>query len=177
MSLELFLYLGAKTLMLAAPLYITNGCALLFGGKTPMDLNTKFIDNKPLLGPGKTFKGSIRGILCGTIASAALFFALPILSTPEGFGANYILLGFLLSLGAVIGDILASFLKRRFDLERGKSVFLLDQLDFIVGGIALAAIIYVPSIVEIALLVVLTPTFHLLGNFIAFKTKKKQVPW
>ncbi|MDD5163479.1 MAG: CDP-2,3-bis-(O-geranylgeranyl)-sn-glycerol synthase [Candidatus ainarchaeum sp.] len=169
------LFLAAKTLMLAVPLYIANGCALLFGGKTPLDFNAKFVDKKPLLGKGKTFKGAIGGVLCGTIASAAIFFALPVVS--EAFGTSYLILGFLLSLGAVLGDIAASFLKRRLGIERGKSAFLLDQLDFIAGGLLIGAIVYAPGIVEIALLAVLTPFFHLVGNFIAFKTKKKKVPW
>jgi len=170
-----FLFLAAKTLMLAVPLYIANGCALLFGGKTPIDLNTKFVDNKPLLGKGKTFKGAIGGIACGTIASAAVFYFLPVVS--EGFGTNYLLLGFLLSIGAVLGDIIGSFLKRRFNIERGQKAFLLDQLDFVLGGLLAGAIVYVPGIVEIILLVALTPVFHLAGNWIAFKAKRKKVPW
>ncbi|HLD59132.1 MAG TPA: CDP-2,3-bis-(O-geranylgeranyl)-sn-glycerol synthase [archaeon] len=170
-----FLLLCAKALMLAIPLYITNGCALIFRGKTPVDFNVKFLDNKPLLGKGKTINGTLRGIACGFLASAAIFFAFPEVSA--AFGTSYLLLGALLSIGAIAGDMAASFLKRRFGIEQGKSAFLLDQLDFIAGGLILASIIYVPSLVEIILLVVLTPAFHLIGNFIAFKAKRKKVPW
>ena len=63
------------------------------------------------------------------------------------------------------------------DIGRGQRVLLLDQLDFILGGLILGLIVYVPSIVEIALLLVLTPSFHLLGNKIAFRTKRKKVSW
>lgn len=169
------LFLCAKTLMLAIPLYIANGCALLFGGKTPLDLNAKFSDGKPLLGKGKTFRGAIGGIACGTIASAAIFFSLPVVSV--AFGTSYLLLGFLLSLGAVAGDVAGSFIKRRLGIERGQSAFLLDQLDFIAGGLLFGAIVYVPGMVEIILLAVLTPFFHLAGNLIAFRAKRKKVPW
>lgn len=170
-----FLFLAAKTLMLAVPLYIANGCALLSGGKTPIDLNAKFVDNKPLLGKGKTFRGAAGGIACGAIASAAIWFFLPVVS--QGFGTNYLILGFLLSLGAIIGDIAGSFLKRRLGIERGQKAFLLDQLDFIAGGLILACLVYPAGIIEIILLVVLTPVFHLIGNRIAFKAKRKKVPW
>ena len=169
------LLLAAKTLMLAIPLYIANGCALLFGGKTPLDLNAKFIDKRPLLGKGKTFKGAINGIVCGTLASAAIFLYLPVVSA--AFGTSFLVLGLLLSVGAVAGDITASFIKRRMNFERGKSAVLLDQLDFILGGLILGLIVYVPGLVEIALLLVLTPLFHLIGNQIAFRTKRKKVAW
>jgi len=169
------LILAAKTLLLAIPLYIANGCALLFGGKTPLDFGKNFFDKKPLFGKGKTFKGSISGIICGSLASAAIFFALPHVS--EVFATGFLELGFLLSLGAVLGDIAASFIKRRMNFERGKHSPVLDQLDFILGGLVLGLFVYTPSIIEIGLLLILTPAFHLIGNFIAFKAKKKKVSW
>lgn len=169
------LIFGVKTLLLAVPLYVTNGCALLFKGKTQLDLNNKFFDNRPLFGKGKTIKGTIGGFACGTIASALVFLGLP--EASQIFNANFLLLGFLLSLGAVIGDIIASFIKRRLGLAPGAKAFLLDQLDFIIIGLVFATAVYIPSIIEIVLLAVLTPLFHAIGNWIAFKAKRKNVAW
>jgi CDP-2,3-bis-(O-geranylgeranyl)-sn-glycerol synthase len=42
-----------------------------------------------------------------------------------------------LALGAMLGDILASFLKRRTGRERGAAVPGVDQLDFVVASLGL----------------------------------------
>ena len=44
---------------------------------------------------------------------------------------NYVLLGFLVSVGAIVGDIAKSFAKRRMNFDSGAEVFGLDQLDFL----------------------------------------------
>lgn len=154
-----------------APLYAANGCALLFGGGIPLDLNKK-IGGKPILGAGKTIKGTIAGLICGLIAALILSFLIT-----ETFTGNYILFSSLLVTGGVFGDIIASFFKRRLGFEKGQAVPLLDQLDFVIGGVILTLPIRIPSVEEIAVIFIVTFIIHRASNYLAFKIKMKEVPW
>ena len=53
----------------------------------------------------------------------------------------------------------------------------LDQLDFLIGALILTAHIYLPNLLELAAIVILTLVVHRTANFIAFKIKLKSVPW
>jgi len=44
-----------QVLLVLWPMYLANSCAMLFGGKTPLDLNAKAWDGERFLGKGKTF--------------------------------------------------------------------------------------------------------------------------
>src|SRR3989344_5366712 len=125
----------AGVILYLAPMYFANSSAMLLGGKTPLDLGKKFPDGRPIFGKGKTFKGFFFGTLIGTLAAFVinLLFEAQVASLLP----DYMLLGFLLSLGAILGDMAGSFLKRRIGMAPGKPAFFLDQLDFVAGGILL----------------------------------------
>ncbi len=158
-----------------APMYFANSSAMLLGGKTPLDLGSRFLDGKPFLGKGKTFKGTILGIAAGTIASATIFFLFS--EATLLLTANYLLLGFLLSVGAIAGDMIASFFKRRVGVQQGMEVLFLDQLDFVAGGAVLGSIVYIPSAGELLVAAIITLAAHKFSNYVAFKAKLKKVPW
>lgn len=168
--------LALKLAFYLLPAYFANCSALLMGGKTPLDMNIKFMDNSPLLGPGKTVKGAFFGIFAGIVVAAILgaIFKSEVLGF---FGPEYVTLGTLLAIGAVVGDMAASFVKRRFNIPRGREVLLLDQLDFVVGAMLLGSLLYVPSITEIAIALVFTFLAHKVSNFVAYKAGLKGVPW
>jgi len=91
--------------------------------------------------------------------------------------APTILHGFLLSFGALIGDLIGSFIKRRLDLQRGQPAPVLDQSDFVIGALIFSFVEYIPPIEIILILLVLTPMIHLLANMIGYKLKLKREPW
>jgi len=153
------------------PLYLTNSLAVIFGGKLPLDFNVKFIDEKPLLGKGKTWSGTIGAIV------ATVFLCALISGFAENYFPNYIVVALFLSLGAILGDIIESFIKRRLSIPPGKELFPWDQLDFLIGGIIFGLNFYTPSIYEIIFMVLLTLILHRVANIIAFKLKLKKVPW
>ncbi|MCX6801605.1 MAG: CDP-2,3-bis-(O-geranylgeranyl)-sn-glycerol synthase [Candidatus Diapherotrites archaeon] len=156
------------------PLYITNASALLFGGKHPLDFGKKLF-GQPVFGKGKSIEGTFAGFAVGMASVLMLdfFFRQQTLLVHE----NFLLFGALLCAGALSGDIAASFVKRRFGMEKGRPVLLLDQLDFIAGGLAFTAWMRIPSIEEAVIIVVLTLAMHRLANYAAFKCKIKSVPW
>jgi len=141
------------------PAYVANSTPVIAGkllGKYNLPIAKK------LLGEGKTWGGLIFGILAGTVV---------------GFLLGAVYLGLLLSIGALVGDMLGSFIKRRFGLKRGAPVPLLDQYDFLIIAIAFATFIQTPTLAQIAVLLVLTPLIHLSANFIAFTLKLKKEWW
>ncbi len=172
---------------LMLPSYLPNNFAVLFGGGRPLDLGRTFPDGRRILGDGKTFRGTIMGVLGGTglgLVLDSIASARPDLGLP-GFGSGIELILVLvgLSLGAMAGDVVASFFKRRMGMKRGESLFLVDQLDFVVGSWALTLLLaprwfsenFTSEIIFIVLIV--TPLLHRATNMIGYKIKAKKEPW
>ncbi len=156
------------------PAYVTNSSAVLFAGKSPMDSGAKFLDGKRILGPGKTWKGFVGAVLLGCLVGAAQAF----FSTSETF-----VLAIFLAVGAMVGDAIGSFVKRRLGLERGEAAPFLDQWDFLFGAFIFNGLgtifldLNFPSLLIILLILVLTTFLHLLTNWIAYELNLKSNPW
>jgi len=159
----------------AAPLYVANSSAMLFGGKTPIDGNKNWRDGRPIFGKGKTWKGTGMGILIGTFTGLILNYFFPVFTSVVS--SEYVAYAFLLSTGGLVGDIAGSFLKRRMNMARGESAQILDQLDFVVGGVVFSIAISKPDWTGLILLVMITPFMHLAFNRLAYMLGIKNVPW
>ena len=121
------------------PAYISNSGGLIFGGGKPLDCGKTDSKGNRWIGDGVTWRGLIGGTLLGTLVGAIQgYFGLDLLSmfgqyiiTPIPVGViNGVIIGFLLAFGALIGDALGSFIKRRLGIGRRKPAPILDQLDF-----------------------------------------------
>ncbi|XGI84410.1 CDP-2,3-bis-(O-geranylgeranyl)-sn-glycerol synthase [Halorutilales archaeon Cl-col2-1] len=166
---------------LMLPAYIPNNAAVVFGGGRRIDAGREW-KGRRVLGDGKTWRGSLGGFVSGFVLALVLNFvtlSLPGLSLP-GFSHGAAIS---LPLGAVLGDIGASFVKRRLGRERGESFPLLDQLDFVVGAWGLTAVIdtdwflrLFTSEIIIAVLII-TPLLHLTVNVVGYKMGVKNEPW
>lgn len=159
----------------ALPLYVANSSAMLFGGKTPIDGNKNWNDGRPIFGKGKTWKGTGMGILIGTFTGLILNYFFPGFTTIVS--SEYVAYAFLLSTGGLVGDIAGSFIKRRINIPRGESAQILDQLDFVVGGVLFSIAISKPDWTGLILLVMITPFMHLAFNRLAYMIGIKNVPW
>ncbi len=146
------------------PAYCANAAPIIFGGGTPIDRGKNFRDGRPILGPRKTFRGFFAGLAIGTLVGLLLNPSNP-------------LLGFVLSLGALIGDLAESFFKRRLNLSPGASFPIADQLDFIAGALLFSLLVSSPSLIMVLVIVVITPPIHLLTNIFAYLLKLKKEPW
>ncbi|MEM3783556.1 MAG: CDP-2,3-bis-(O-geranylgeranyl)-sn-glycerol synthase [Candidatus Bathyarchaeia archaeon] len=150
------------------PAYVANAVPVLVGGGLPLDFGKNFYDGKPIFGKNKTFRGFFFGLTIGTLVGLveAFFFT----EYPISFG-------FLLSLGALLGDLAGAFLKRRIGLTPGELLPVVDQIDFIIGALAFFLPFNVLSL-ELALTVLLiTPPLHIVTNFTAYKMGLKSNPW
>jgi CDP-2,3-bis-(O-geranylgeranyl)-sn-glycerol synthase len=142
--------------------YLANATPILTKGKIPLDMGCNFIDGKRLLGQNKTLRGFAGGLAAGTLT---------------GILQGWPLRGFLLSLGALLGDLGGAFLKRRLGMKPGASLPVVDQLDFVGGAFLLVSLINPPTFNEALVIIILTPIIHLSTNVAAYLLKLKKEPW
>lgn len=88
----------------------------LLGGRLsfPFDGNAKFLDGRPLFGASKTWRGLIVAILVTALGAPLIGLDLQI--------------GLVIGTSAMIGDLLASFTKRRLDMPPSSKAIGLDQI-------------------------------------------------
>ena len=79
-----------KLVLYLAPMYFANSSAMFLGGKTALDFGKKLYDDQPILGRGKTIRGTFGGIFVGIIVTFLISYFLP-QATAE-FTPNYVLL-------------------------------------------------------------------------------------
>ncbi len=158
-----------KALTFIFPAYCANAIPVITGGGYPMDFGKKFFDGKPIFGKNKTFKGFFSGLVVGTAVGCV----------ESVFFTEYpIFFGFLLSLGALFGDLTGAFLKRRLGLAPGDLLPVVDQVDFIVGAMLFSLPFCILSSWELVIaILIITLPMHLLTNFVAYKLSLKNNPW
>ncbi len=149
------------------PAYVANGAPVVFGGGKPLDFG-KSINGKRIFGNNKTIRGLAAGIISGTIIGA---FELP-------FFSYMLATAFVLSIGAMAGDLIGSFAKRSAGIKPGSSVPVLDQYGFLVAALACAwPLGNLPSIYGLVFIFAITGVLHLFTNKAAYAMKLKKVPW
>lgn len=183
-----FLTTVLYSIYLMIPAYFANGSALVFGGGTPIDFSKNAWDGRRITGDGCTWRGLIGGGLLGMIvgglqgilANHGIVSYLFNISSSQItlFSGNIVkglLIGLLLGFGALIGDVIGSFIKRRLNFERGKPVPLLDQLDFVIVALIFVSLIISVPVESIVIILVLSVFFHLGANMFAYAIHLKDV--
>ncbi|HYA57267.1 MAG TPA: CDP-archaeol synthase [Thermoplasmata archaeon] len=180
-------------LWLMLPAYAANALATLPRGYGPkMDGGRIWArDGRPVLGSSKSWSGFFFGGF--SAMPIALLEAWLILLAPPNLKLVPVLaptvldalpLAALLTFGAMVGDALGSFVKRRLGRPSGTRTILLDQLPFVLVPIALGFAFY-PSLFlgvfevpwAILWLLVYTLGLHTVFNWVGFKAGLKKVPW
>lgn len=154
----------------------------LHGFDYPMDFGRTF-RGKRIFGAHKTLRGLIVGIIFATFVLwlqqlAVLHFSFIAHITDQVDYAKLpvILLGPLFALGALLGDAVESFFKRRVGIKPGDGWFPFDQIDYIVGG-AVATMLFVQlSILQYIWLVFLWLVIHVISTIIGYKLGLKDKP-
>ncbi|MDR0911479.1 MAG: CDP-2,3-bis-(O-geranylgeranyl)-sn-glycerol synthase [Methanobrevibacter sp.] len=167
------------------PAYISNLSGLVFGGGKPIDFGKNFFDKRRIIGDGVTWKGLIYGVIISTLVGGLQgyayinFFIGTFIADMPGFMItnilNGLIIGFLLGLGALGGDAVGSFIKRRLNISRGKPAPILDQLDFFIGAVILVSIVLNVDANIIVTGAIITLVLHLITNTIAYLLKIKSV--
>ncbi len=94
-----------ETVWLFLPAYFANAAPVLLHGGGPLDGGRNFSDGKRILGDHKTVYGTLVGIAVGSIFGI--------------FQGNPVQ-GLLFALGAIMGDLIFAFIKRRLGIPPGK---------------------------------------------------------
>lgn len=165
-----------KSLYLFLPAYFANMAPVLlrwipFLGK-PI--------HSRLFGEHKTWRGLIVAPL-----AAVLIFSLQKIAYRQDFTSlaliDYddfsLLYGFLLGLGAILGDLVKSYFKRRAKIKPGERWLFWDQLDFVFGALILSGFVYVPAAEVALIIVVFTPFLHIATNHLGFWLKIRKEKW
>lgn len=195
--MEPLLLIFAGALWVLIPAYVANAAATLSRGKGPrMDGGRTWRDGRPLLGKSKTwlgfFVGSLVGVAVGLAQAWLILIAPPSLQLVPAFGSTLLAsLPALLCLGfgALGGDAVGSFLKRRWGRESSAPFPLLDQLPFLLLPMGLIGLVapglfvaaFWPGAVDgalaIAWVLLLTLFLHTSFNWVGYFIGAKRVPW
>jgi len=162
-GLQLEALMGA--LIYVIPAYVANGAPVVLVRAVqrprPIDLGRTFLDGRRVLGDGKTFEGLIGGLLSGTLTGVLVHLLVPGLyrSLFEPFS---------LSAGAMLGDVIGSFAKRRLGISQGGPLPVVDQIGFLAVALLLAWSLYGPKewsdAATLFLLFLITAALHLGTN-------------
>lgn len=156
-----------SALLFIGPAYFANAAPLLLGGGRALDGGRTLSDGQPIFGSHKTIQGTIAGIVVGTLI---------------GLGESLVdsrlaFAGFMIAVGAVLGDLFGAFVKRRLKVKPGRSFPILDQLDFILGSALFGYPFFEVGLVSILVVVVVTPPIHLATNYGAYRLGIKKTRW
>ncbi|MDV0441189.1 CDP-2,3-bis-(O-geranylgeranyl)-sn-glycerol synthase [Methanorbis furvi] len=164
------------------PAYVANAGAVPFGGGTPVDFGKCAKDGRRYLGDGKTWRGLIGGIFVGVLFGLLQIF----LATTfhwDWLPQQTIVTITALATGALLGDMVKSYFKRRSGKGRGEKWPIADMYDLVAGSLILLVICAWPWVMEyitiwvfIAILI-WTPLLHRGANIIGYLIGIKQVPW
>ena len=162
--------------ILVLPALVANASpvviAKVLGGKMhPIDFGRRFVDNRRILGEGKTWEGLAFGVGVGTLVGA-------LIGVYYGDVGYYAKAGFIGSLAGLLGDMIGSFIKRRCRIERGGCTPVLDQLDFYVLAVLALWLAGYPVMCSAAVVVgAIVLVLHPAVNLIAYILGLKGEPW
>ncbi|HTF89558.1 MAG TPA: CDP-archaeol synthase [Planctomycetota bacterium] len=175
--LEVLWFLLPMTAANMAPVFARH---LLPTWDWPVDGGREFREAR-IFGSHKTWRGIVFGILAAALVSwlQSMVHERWSLAREIGvldYGMHPLVYGALLGAGALGGDLLKSFAKRRVGVPPGKSWIPFDQVDWMIGGLAVAALLTKLEIVfaGVALLVALGGT--LLVRYVGYLIRLNDEP-
>jgi CDP-2,3-bis-(O-geranylgeranyl)-sn-glycerol synthase len=156
-----------------APIFVKNSFKFL---AKPIDRGVKY-HGKPLFGKNKTWRGLIFGTLYG-IGTAYLQYRFPNSLVLINYD-SWLIFGALMGFGAIFGDLIESYIKRRVGIKPGHRFVPWDQMDFTIGALLLSAY-FIPGDIRLKVvltLLIISPLLHILTNHVAFYLKLRNEKW
>lgn len=143
----------------------------------PIDFNKK-LKGMPIFGPNKTYRGFFVGII---FAIATVYLQKAITPDRSYWLVDYstinaISLGLLQGLGALGGDLIKSFFKRRIKIPSGHTWVPFDQIDWVLGTLLFCSLMvsftFSQIITSIIILGLIHPIVNLVGYGLRIKSNK-----
>lgn len=130
---------------------------------TPLDGDALFFDGRPLFGHSKTVRGLAGSLIATTVCAPLLGFSF--------------LVGFVIAVFSMFGDLTSSFIKRRLAIESSGMALGLDQIpESLFPALACMALVEVTHL-QVAIIVVLFFVLELVLSVILFKLKIRNRPY
>ncbi len=153
-------------ILFALPAYTANMTPLILSKvirkRRPLDMGKNWVDRKRVFGDNKSVEGFVAGVLAGLVTG--LFLGNP-------------LKGFLMGSGAMTGDVLGSFIKRRLDIPQGELAPILDQYLFILMALLFSYLAgHTTTSDQLVVILIATPILHVSSNYVAYLLKIRQKP-
>jgi CDP-2,3-bis-(O-geranylgeranyl)-sn-glycerol synthase len=139
--------------------------------KTPIDFGKNYRGQR-MLGPNKTWRGLVSGVLMGTLVG----FILSQTYFSDYDTVLFVLVAASMSLGALVGDAVESFFKRQRGIKSGQPWFPFDQTDYIIGGLVFTLPFTVLPVWVVVWICVLYFGLHLLSSYIGYRLGLKALP-
>jgi len=148
----------------------------------PVDFGKTF-RGKPLLGPHKTWRGIITGMVVATIVLWLQQLAVRHFgwAASAGRGIPYeslptLLLGPAFGLGALFGDAVKSFFKRQRGTASGDTWIPFDQLDYVIGGVVFSLPFVTLRFAVYVWIFIIWFGFHFAASWFGWKVGLKSQP-
>ena len=135
--------------------------------------------NRPVserwLGSHKTVVGALAGVSVAIVVALAQ----RVIHWSGGIADynRWPIIGLLLGVGAIGGDIVKSFVKRRIGVAPGSRWIPFDQLDFAIGALLLIAPVVRLSWWDVALVLAITFVGDIGVNHLSFKLGVRETAW
>jgi len=176
-----------EVVYLILPAYFANMAPVIFNRlgwlkslDKPIDAGGK-LGSESIFGSSKTWRGIVSAVIFGVVVAGiqALLFQFSLFRDISWvyYPKMFLLFGVLAGLGAIVGDLVKSFFKRRLGLSSGQPWIGFDQLDFMVGFFVFIAWLVHPSWEAILVALVLTLILHPLVNISGYLLGIKKVYW
>jgi len=172
-----------KCFYLMLPAYFANMAPVMIRKinlfSYPVDFN-KRLGNKPVFGKNKTFRGLVFGIAFAVVVAYIQhsFYDANFFRGVSFFDyKNWLLFGFLMGSGALIGDLVKSFFKRRLGIKPGERFIPFDQTDFVIGSLLLIMPVFSLTLGIFAASLLLSFVLHIITNHLAFYLKVRNEKW
>lgn len=175
-----------QALFFMLPAYFANMAPVVFQRlpvlNYPLD-HGRTLNGERIFGQNKTYRGLLCGILTAIFICILQKYAyqftneFSLLKYSSYTLLDTIVIGFLFGAGAMLGDLIKSFFKRRIRIPAGKPFIPFDQLDFVIGSLLAVSIYFTPSIRHVIIILIASPILHFLANITGYLAGLKKVWW
>ena len=177
----------ASCLWFALPAYVGNMAPvfakMMFKERfaTPVDFS-KTVRGRRVSGSHKTY----RGILAAIVVSVFIVLiqrhlygvaGVQSISLVDYSDINWVAFGMLMGLGAMVGDLAKSVVKRQLDMHPGESWRPYDQIDFLVGALVFTSAVYLPPMRVILGIFLVVPAVKVLVDHAGVYLRVYESKW
>lgn len=161
------------------PAYVANMCPVF---ATRLKIPPHTVIHEHYFGAHKRYRGFVAGYI-GALLILLLQQYFQGTGTMESFRMldyntiNIWLYAFLFGFGAITGDLIKSFFKRRMNIASGRPWFPFDQIDLVIGALLFLAPFYFPGWAVVVTLIIITPLLHFVSNVVGYWLGIKKVWW